>query len=107
MINPCIIMLCYEGPDSVRELQLKLQQMSDIQPVTLPNPPKIVYSVNRLSNVGGVLIQGAVPSQQHWNQVHAIKGVAGVQLSERAHALQHRPLTPLNNQKVGVEPCKR
>jgi hypothetical protein len=28
----------------MRELQWKLQKMSDIQPITLPNPPKVIYS---------------------------------------------------------------
>jgi hypothetical protein len=33
-----------EGIGQKSELQWKLQQLSDIQPATLPNPPQVIYS---------------------------------------------------------------
>jgi hypothetical protein len=51
--------------------QWKLQQMSGVQPVTLPNPPKIINACMWLWWEGVSVVQGAVPCQQHWQQVDA------------------------------------
>jgi hypothetical protein len=60
----------------------ELEQMSDTQPVPLPNPPKLIHRLLCVDCVKGVpIVQVAVPCQQHWHQVHAISGVEGAQTS--------------------------
>jgi hypothetical protein len=59
--------------------------MSGIQPVTMPNPPKVINVFEIFECGYGVkgepVVPCAVPFQQHWHQVHAIRGVAGVHTS--------------------------
>jgi hypothetical protein len=52
--------------------------MSDLQPVTLPTPPKVIYTGQWLFSEGLPVVQGAVSCQQNWHKVLAIKGMAGV-----------------------------
>jgi hypothetical protein len=60
-----------------------------------------------------LVVQGAVPCQLNWHQVHAIKGVAGVHTScvsvhvHLAHA-SAPPITTMKQAKsVVVELCKK
>jgi hypothetical protein len=56
--------------------------MSGIQPVTMPNPPKVINTCTWLYGVKWLsVVQGAVPCQQRWHKVHAIRGVVGVHTS--------------------------
>jgi hypothetical protein len=56
--------------------------MFGIQPVTMPHPPPKQTTLVCVYGVKGLLVvQGAVPCQQNWYQVHAIRGVACVHTS--------------------------
>jgi hypothetical protein len=78
--------------------------MSDIQPVTLPNPSQVIFSGILLSFERVSAVQWAVPCQQPWHQVHAIGCMAGMLttcVSERTIRAQAsaQPTTPLKYRK--------
>jgi hypothetical protein len=101
-----------EVPGCKSELQWKLQQMSGIQPVTMPNPPKDINTCMWLWCEGAVgctrccaMLAALAPSS--YNQGC---GRCAHQLSEHAHAcspclnINHKPLE--TSKHVVVEPCK-
>jgi hypothetical protein len=74
--------------------------MSDIQPVALPNPPKVIYTCMWLWCDGVSVLQGAVPFQQHWHHVRAIRGAH--QLSEQACAHAPSPCLSTNHEPLEI-----
>jgi hypothetical protein len=101
------------GPRLKERAQWKLQQMSGIQAVTMPNPPRVINTCMWLWCEGAVgctrccaMSAGLAPSSSNQGC-----GRCAHQLSDRAHAsspcltINHKPLGA--NKHVVVKPCTR